>query len=84
MRRAAGQRGERPPQCPECGSFRTTRDGLMDAIARAAVQAPDAPRDVGRPLPFYACRNCWHTFTVACAALPDGEGGQEAASDDRL
>jgi hypothetical protein len=58
-------------------------DGLMDAIARAAVQAPDAPRDLGIPLPFYVCRNCWHTFTLPTTARPGGDTSQRAGSDDR-
>jgi DNA-directed RNA polymerase subunit RPC12/RpoP len=56
-----------PVQCPDCNSFRTEPDRLMNAITSAMVAAPDAPRDLGRPLPFYICKNCWHTFTVSRA-----------------
>ena len=83
MRRATRQPAKSPPECPECGSLRTDPDTLMDAIARAAVQAPDAPSDLGYPLPFYICRNCWHTFTMATAALPASEAGEGPASEDR-
>jgi hypothetical protein len=52
----------------------------MDAIANAAVAAPDAPRDIGRPMPFYICRNCWHTFSVTLdrAADEDRPNGSNA------
>jgi hypothetical protein len=44
----------------------------MNAMAQAALQAPDAPRDPGRPLPIYTCRNCWHSFPVMATGRPDG------------
>jgi hypothetical protein len=54
----------------------------MNAIANAAVQAPGAPRDIGRPLPFYICRNCWHTFSAAGAEASDNAGKKESESAD--